>query len=195
MENELKHTAAETVDTTGAEQITLTKVELEKMLQSEADKRVNQAIRTAKTKWDSEVGSKIDSQLKDYEKKAQMTPEQLKQLDLDEKFKMLDTREKEYLRKTKEVDIAAKLQEKKLSPLLTKFIYSENMDDVEQNIATIQQLVLGMVNEEVEKRISSSKPKAVQTSGLNKDTFKKMTLAERSALYSQNPALYKELSN
>lgn len=194
MDNEQINTEAETV-TTGAEQITLTKTELEKMLQSEADKRVNQAIKTAKSKWDSEIGSKIDSQLKDYEKKAQMTPEQLKQLDIDEKLKMLDSREKEYLRKTKEVEITSKLQEMKLSPLLTKFIYSDNMEEVEQNITTIQQLVLGMVNEEVEKRISSSKPKAVQTSGLNKEAFKKMSLAERSALYSQNPALYKELSN
>jgi hypothetical protein len=186
-------TTTGTVTDTGTENISMTKADYEKALQAEADKRVAQALKTARTKWDSEVGNKIDSHLKDYERKAQMTPEQLKQMDIDEKFKLLDAKEKEYARKTREVEITQKLQAKKLSPLLTKYIYSDNMDDVEQNIATLEQLVLGMVNEEVEKRISSSKPKAVSTTGLTKEKFQKMTIAERQNLYSTNPSLYKEL--
>lgn len=186
-------TNSETVDTGADETITLSKTEYAKQLQVEADKRVNQALKTARAKWDAEVGTRIDTHLKDYERKAQMTPEQLKQLDLDEKFRLLESKEKEYQRKTKEIDIAVKLSEKKLSQVLTKFVYSDDMDEVEQNIATLEQLVLGMVNEEVEKRISSSKPKAVATSGLTKEKFKSMTIAERNSLYQQNPALYKEL--
>lgn len=193
MDNEKINTAAETVDT-GAEQVTMTKAELNKMLQAEADKRVNQALKTARSKWDAEVGTKIDSHLKDYERKAQMTPEQLRQLDLDEKLKMLEEKENEYARKTREVEITQMLQEKKLSPILTKFVYSNNMDDVEQNITTLEQLVLGMVNEEVEKRIASSKPKAIATTGLTKEKFQRMSLAERNALYQTNPSLYKELA-
>jgi len=187
-------TATETTEV-GTEQVTMTKAELEKMLQAESDKRVSQALKTAKSKWESEFSTKIDSHLKDYERKAQMTPEQLRQLSLDEKLQALDAREKEYSRKTREVDIAQKLSEKKLSTVLTKFVYSDNMDEVEQNITTLEQLVLGMVNEEVEKRIASSKPKAITTTGLNKEKFAKMSIAERSNLYKQNPQLYRELSN
>ena len=195
MDNEQVNNAAETVEDTGAEQVTMTKAELDKLLQSEADKRVNQAIKTARSKWDAEVGNKIDSHLKDYERKAQMTPEELRQLSVDEKLKQLEAREKEYARKTREVDIAQKLSEKKLSTVLTKFVYSDDMDEVEQNITTLEQLVLGMVNEEVEKRIASSKPKAVTTTGLTKEKFTKMSIAERSNLYQQNPQLYRELMN
>lgn len=160
MENTNTNTQETTAtETTGAETLTLTKEELATMLQKEADKRVTQAITTAKAKWESEMGSKIDSHLKDYEKKASMTPEQLKALDIEEKFKMLEKKESEYTRMTKELEISKKLSEKKLSTVLTKFVYADNDAEVEQNIATLEQLVMGMVNEEVEKRISSTKTK------------------------------------
>lgn len=196
MENENTNTNTNATETnSGAETLTLTKEELATLLQKEADKRVTQAITTAKAKWESEMGSKIDSHLKDYEKKASMTPEQLKQLDLEEKFKMLDKKEKDYLKMTREMEISKKLSEKKLSTVLTKFVYAEEDAEVEQNIATLEQLVMGMVNEEVEKRISSTKTKAsVNTNGLDKEAFKKLSIAERSELFRTNPTLFKELS-
>lgn len=195
MENANTELNVNATETTGAETLTLTKEELATMLQKEADKRVTQAITTAKAKWESEMGSKIDSHLKDYEKKASMTPEQLKALDIEEKFKMLEKKESEYTRMTKELEISKKLSEKKLSTVLTKFVYADNDAEVEQNIATLEQLVMGMVNEEVEKRISSTKTKAsVNTNGLDKEAFKKLSIAERSELFRTNPTLFKELS-
>ncbi len=178
----------------GVEQVTMTTEEFQAYLQRETDKRVTSALKTARSKWESELGTKVDTHFKDYERKAQMTPEQLKSLELDEKFKQLEAKEKEYTKKTREVEIAQRLGEKKLSAVLTKFVYNDNMDEVEQNIATLEQLVLGMVNEEVEKRIASSKPRAVVTNGLNAEKFRNMGLAERSALYQQNPQLFKELA-
>ena len=194
MSEEMNNT--NTATETGAEQTTYTAEDFEKKLQSETDKRVNQALATAKAKWEKEMANKIDSQLKDYEKKAKMTPEELKALDLEEKFKMLEAKEKEYQSMTRKMEINQKLQEKKLSTLLVDFVYSDDMEKVDQNIATLEQLVLGMVNEEVEKRISSSKPKSsVNTAGLDKETFKKMTVLERQELFRTNPTLYKQLSN
>jgi len=192
---EMKNTTA-TEDTTGAETTTYTQEDFNKKLQSETDKRVSQAIATAKAKWESEIAGKIDIQLKDYEKKASMTPEQLKALDLEEKFKMLEAKEKEYQAMTRKMEISQKLQEKKLSTMLVDFVYADDMDVVEQKIATLEQLVLGMVNEEVEKRISSNKPKSsVQTAGLDKEKFQKMGVVERQELFRTNPELYRQLSN
>lgn len=187
---------SETTETTdvGAEQVTMTQEELQAYLQRETDKRVTGALKTARTKWESELGNKVDTHLKDYERKAQMTPEQLKQIELDEKFKMLDAKEREYNKKTREVEIAQRLGEKRLSAVLTKFVYNDDMDEVEQNIATLEQLVLGMVNEEVEKRIASNKPKAVVTNGLTPEKFRAMSIVERNALYQQNPQLFNELA-
>ncbi len=173
--------------------VTMTKEEYAAALQAESDKRVTQALKTARAKWEAEVDTKINSHLKDYEKKAQMTPEQLAQMEIDDKLRALEEKEKEYMRKTREVEIAQKLQEKNLSSVLTKFVYSDKMEEVEQNITTLEQLVLGMVNEQIEQRISSNKPKAVSAADLNKEKFQKMNLAERNEIYQQNPELFKEL--
>lgn len=173
--------------------VTMTKEEYAAALQAESDKRVTQALKTARAKWEAEVDTKINSHLKDYEKKAQMTPEQLAQMEIDDKLRALEEKEKEYMIKTREVEIAQKLQEKNLSSVLTKFVYSDKMEEVEQNITTLEQLVLGMVNEQIEQRISSNKPKAVSAADLNKEKFQKMNLAERNEIYQQNPELFKEL--
>lgn len=167
----------------------------EKLITAEVDRRVNQALQKAKAKWEKEVGTRIDTHLKDFEKKAQMTPEELKQLDLEEKFKMLEKKEKEYARITREVEISNKLSSKKLSTLLTKFVYSDDMEEVEQNIATLEQLVLGMVNEQVEARIGSTKPTVSNKEKLDKEAFRKLSLAEQQDIYKNDPDLFNKLTN
>lgn len=177
------------------ETLTLTKEELASMLQKETDKRVSSALKTAKSKWEAEIGTKMDSHLKDYEKRAQMTPEQIQQADLASKFQMLEAKEKEYQTMIRKNEISTKLNERKLSTVLTDFVYDEDMEVVEQRITTLEQLVLGMVNEEVEKRIGSAAPKAsINSATLDREKFRKLSLAERNQLFLSNPTLYKQLS-
>lgn len=171
--------------------ITLSKEELALMLQKEGDKRVS----SAQKKWESEIDNRIGSHLKDYERKAQMTPEQLRQLDLDSKLKELDEREKKYKQMEKKISISRKLEEKKLSTVLADFVYDDDLDVAEQKISTLEQLILGMVNEQVDKRISSNTPKAAMKSdSLTKEGFKKMSISERQTLFDSNPSLYRQLS-
>lgn len=177
------------------ETLTMTQEQLDLLLQKESDKRVSSALATARKKWDEEMDDKMNTHLKDYERRAKMTPQELKQLDLEEKFKLLEEKEKEYKRMTREREIEKVLQKKGLSTVLCEFVYDEDMDVVEQKIATLEQLILGMVNEQIEQRISSSKPRAsVKTEGLDKETFSKLSIAERTELYRQNPDLFKKLS-
>ena len=190
-----------TVDTGAEEQtnveetLTLTKAELDLMLQKEADKRVSSALKTAKGKWEQEYSATVDNKLKDYEKRAQMTPEQLRQHELEQKLAKMEETEKRYNQTIKKAEIAEKLGERKLSKVLVDFVFDDNMDAVEQKITTLEQLVLGMVNEQVEARIASTTPKAsVNTSTLDKEKFKKLSLAERNQIFMTNPTLYKQLS-
>ena len=180
---------------TTEEIIKFTKEELDLYLQRESDKRVTSALNTARAKWESEIGNKMDSHLKDYEKRAKMTPEQLKQLDLEEKFKLLEEKEKQYERMTRKMELNEILSKKGLSTVLSDFVYDDDMEIAEQKIATLEQLVLGMVNEQVERRINSTQPKAsIKTENLDKESFSKLSIAERAHLYNTNPELYKQLS-
>lgn len=177
------------------ETLKMTQEQLNLLLQKESDKRVSSALATARKKWEEEIDDKMNTHLKDYERRAQMTPQELKQLDLEEKFKLLEEKEKEYKRMMREREIEKVLQKKGLSTVLCDFVYDEDMDIVEQKIATLEQLILGMVNEQIEQRINSSKPRAsVKTEGLDKETFSKLSIAERAELYRQNPDLFKKLS-
>ena len=182
----------------GAEQsetLEMTKSELDALLQKESDRRVSSALETARRKWEKEIDTKMNNHLKDYERRAQMTPAELKQLDLEEKFKLLEEKERQYNRMTREREIEKVLQKKGLSTVLCDFVYDDDMDVVEQKIATLEQLILGMVNEQIELRISSSKPRAsVKTEGLDKERFSSLSIAERAELYRQNPELFKKLS-
>lgn len=191
---------AEEVNETNQEQgtdenLTLTREELNLMLQREADKRVSKALATAKQKWEADLGTTVDSKLKDYERKAQMTPEQLRQAEMEDKVRKFEETERKYQETMRKAEIAEKLGERKLSKVLVDFVYAEDMEAVEQKITTLEQLVLGMVNEQVEQRIESASPKAsINSATLDKERFKKLSLSERNQLYLTNPTLYKQLS-
>lgn len=197
MENVNKNNEETKVEDKGAAEETLnfTKEELDLFLQKESDKRVSSALNTAKAKWEAEIGTKMDSHLKDYEKRAQMTPEQLQAMDLESKFKALEEKEKQYETMTKKMEINNILSGKGLSTVLTDFVYDDDVEVVEQKIATLEQLVLGMVNEEVEKRIGNTRPGAnINTDGMDKDAFKKLSISERTELFKKDPELFKQLS-
>lgn len=182
----------------GAEQsetLEMTRSELNALLQKESDRRVSKALETARKNWEKDIDDKMNNHLKDYERKAQMTPAELRQLDLEDKFKLLEEKEQKYNRMTREREIEKVLQKKGLSTVLCDFVYDNDMDVVEQKIATLEQLILGMVNEQIELRISSSKPRAsVKTEGLDKERFSSLSIAERAELYRQDPELFKKLS-
>lgn len=173
------------------EMITMTKEEYEMELQRESDRRVSKAIATR----EDTLKKEIMAEMKDYEKKSQMTPEQLKELELEEERAEIQRIRNEIMKERAEINIQNKLIEKGMSPLLVDFVYDADEDKTNQKMATLEQLILGMVNEEVEKRIGSTKPKAsINTEGMDKDAFSKLSIEEMTELYRKDPELYKKLN-
>ena len=171
--------------------ITMTKEEYEMELQRESDRRVSKAIATR----EDTLKKEIMAELKDYEKKSQMTPEQLKELELEEERAEIQRIREDIMKERAEINIQNKLIEKGMSPLLVDFVYDADEDKANQKMATLEQLILGMVNEEVEKRIGSTKPKAsINTEGMDKDAFSKLSIEEMTELYRKDPELYKKLN-
>ena len=182
----------EIVEEAGNEEIiTMTREEYEMELQRESDRRVSKAIATR----EDTLKKEIMAELKDYEKKSQMTPEQLKELELEEERAEIQRIREDIMKERAEINIQNKLIEKGMSPLLVDFVYDADEDKANQKMATLEQLILGMVNEEVEKRIGSTKPKAsINTEGMDKDTFSKLSIEEMTELYRKDPELYKKLN-
>lgn len=179
---EIKDTSVETGNE--PEVKTYTQEEVLALLQSEGDKRVNQAL--AKQK-------------KEYEKKLSLS-----KLDGDEREKAeKDARITELEQIVAEMNIERNKSELK-SVLASRGLSAEFCDilqitdDIEASQAAIDKLdrlFKAAVRAEVEKRLVGSAPKG-NVSGaaeMNKEEAKKMSMAERQRLYNSNPELYKKL--
>lgn len=182
--DEMNNTGVET--NSNEEQVkTYTQEEVLALLQSEGDKRVNQAL--AKQK-------------KEYEKKLSLS-----KLDGDEREKAeKDARIEELTRLVEEMNIEKNKSELK-SVLSSRGLSAEFCDilaisdDIEAsqaNIDKLDRLFKAAVRAEVEKRLAGNAPKGnggAVASEMNKDEAKKLSMAERQKLYNSNPELYKKL--
>lgn len=175
----------ETNPTENQETKTFTYEEVMALIQSESDKRTNQAL--AKQK-------------KQYEKQLSLS-----KLDGDEREKAeKDARIEELTRLVEEMNIEKNKSELK-SVLSSRGLSAEFCDilqitdDIEAsqaNIDKLDKLFKAAVRAEVEKRLAGSAPKgnggAVSTE-INKEEARKMSMADRQNLYNTNPELYKKL--
>lgn len=76
------------------------------------------------------------------------------------------------------------------------YIVAEDADTMLENINTFEKAFKAAVSDAVTKKMASPSPKdsSVKQTGLTKEEFKKMNLAQQAELYRTNPALYKELT-
>jgi hypothetical protein len=165
---------------------TYTQEEVLKLIQSETDKRVNQALATQKKKYEKQLS--------------------LSKLDDDERAKAeKDNRIAELEEMIQQMNIANNKSELK-SVLSSRGLSAEFADiititdDIEAsqaNIDALDRLFKAAVKAEVEKRLAGSAPKGntTQTGEITKETAKKLTMAELNNLAKTNPELFNKLFN
>ncbi len=177
-------TATDDAQSTDAK--TYTEAELQKLIQSEADKRVTGAL----SKKEKEYQDKLLAE----QNKANMTVEELqieKQRELDEREAYIKTLELETTKlnyfKTKNYDVA-----------LMDFVSGSDESEIQANsdslIAIIDKVVEKQIGEKLKEKSYSSPLNATTSNSLTKDDFMKLGYTERVKLSTENPKLYKELS-
>ena len=138
----------------------LTKEELEKKLQSESDRRVNEALKTAKAKWQSEYNEKIKTERREAERLAKLSEEE-RQRELDEKYKKeLSMREKELLRKEMKLEAVNILAEKKLPVKFSDILIGDTAEETQDRIKNFEMSFREEVETEVNRRLKGSIPKS-----------------------------------
>lgn len=182
---EIKDTSVENEN--NPEVKTYTQEEVLALLQSEGDKRVNQAL--AKQK-------------REYEKKLSLS-----KLDGDEREKAeRESRIAELEQMIAEMNVERNKSELK-SVLASRGLSAEFADilqitdDIEASQAVIDKmdkLFKAAVRTEVEKRLAGNAPKGNggnTAAEMTKDEARKMSMADRQRLFNSNPELYKKLFN
>lgn len=180
--------AVETTATTEQETVkTYTQEEVLALIQSEADKRVSQALDTQKKKYEKQLSlSKLDG---DAREKAEK----------DNRIAELEEKLAEFQIEKNKSELKSVLSTRGLSAEFADIInISDDLEQSQSNIDKLDKLFKAAVKAEVEKRLAGSAPKgngSGATATITKESARKMSLAELTELKETQPEVYNKLFN
>lgn len=152
---------------------TYTQEEVLKLIQSESDKRVSAALKTAEKKWQKQISL------------AQLDDEARAKAEKDNKIAELEEQLAKYQIEANKSELKSVLSSRGLSAEFADIIsIGEDIEQAQANIDTLDKLFKAAVKAEVEKRLAGNPPKGNGSSSaeITKESAKKMSLAELSAL-------------
>lgn len=176
------------IETNGSEQIkTYTQEEVLQLLQSETDKRVNQALKTQQKKYEKQLSlSKLDGNEREKAEKDNRIAELEEQL---AQFQIERNRS----------ELKSVLSSRGLSAEFADIIsISDDLEVSQANIDKLDRLFKNAVKAEVEQRLAAAgnTPKGNgkgNAAVITKENMGKMSLAELQQLRQTNPELYNSL--
>lgn len=176
-----------TVETEATEAKTYSQEEVLALLQSETDKRVNQALKKQQKKYEKELSlSKLDGSEREKAEKDNRIAELEEQL---AQFNIERNRS----------ELKSVLSSRGLSAEFADIItINDDIEESQANIERLDKLFKAAVKAEVEKRLAGSTPKGNGGSAaqeITKESAQKMSMAELNALAKENPELFKKLFN
>ena len=165
---------------------TYTEEEVRELLQRETDRRVSSALK---------------KQEKDYQKKmslAQLDERERANAEKDMRIQELTEKRAAFEVEKNKSELKSVLAARGLSAQFADIVQiTDDMDESQQRIDTLDKLFKAAVADEVKKRLATSSP-VVGTgdnNAMTKEKFHSLSLSERNRLYTTNPELYNKLSN
>lgn len=166
---------------------TYTQEEVDKLLQAEADKRVTSALKKQQERFERE---KLES-----EKLRDMDEAQRKEYEYEKRVKQLEEKEKEFNLAQNKLEASKVMSEHGLPISFVDYIVAEDAETMMKNITSFEVQWKAAIADAVQQRMAQPAPKGATgtQTGLTKESFKKMTLAQQAELYRTNPELYKQM--
>lgn len=165
---------------------TYTQDEVLKLIQAESDKRVNQALKTQQKKYEKQLSlSKLDG---DERAKAEK----------DSRIAELEEQLAAFQVERNRSELKSVLSSRGLSAEFADIItINDDIETSQANIDKLDKLFKAAVKAEVEKRLAGNAPRGngSSTAELTKESFGKMTIAQKNELFAKNPELYNKLIN
>ena len=175
----------EVVETTEAVK-TYTQDEVLALIQSEADKRVSQALKTQQKKYEKELSlSKLDGSEREKAEK-------------DNRIAELEEQLAQFHIERNRSELKSVLSSRGLSAEFADIIsINDDIEASQANIDKLDKLFKAAVRAEVEKRLAGNTPRGngANAAEITKESAKKMSMAEMAALQKSNPELYNKLFN
>lgn len=142
----------------GAIELPKSEEELKKLLQSESDKRVTDALKTAQAKWEADYKQKLESEKAEAEKLAKMTAAEKEQALLDKQKKEIEDRERAIQQKELKLETINILNEKKLPITFADLLLADDADKTKGNVDTFEKAFREAVDAAVTERLKGNTP-------------------------------------
>ncbi len=181
--------------TTGADQggessaeKTYTESEVQALLQREGDRRVTNALKKQQKEFETKQA--------EAEKLRAMDENQRKEYEYAQKLQELEQREREFNVAQNKLEATKVLANRELPIEFVDYIVAEDADTMMENINVFDKAFKAAVADAVAKKIASPAPKggSVKQTGMTKEEFKKMSVAQQSELFRTNPELYRQMT-
>lgn len=180
-----ENNAVETAETNEGTK-TFTQEEVLKLLQSESDKRVSQALAKQKKQYEKQISlSKLDG---DEREKAEK----------DAKIQELEEKLSAFEQEKNRSELKSVLASRGLSAEFADIVLITNdLQESQANIDKLDKLFKAAVKAEVEKRLAGNTPKGngVTPTELTREDAKKMSIQELNDLAVKQPELFAKLFN
>lgn len=157
-----------------------------KEFDSEVDKRIANALQTAKAKWDEEKQTEISNA----EKLAKMSAAERKEAEDKAKQETLDKREKELNMREYRYEAKHQLEESGLPDSFVDMVLSEDAETTKNNIGAIKAEFDKAIEAAVNERLKGNNPKAGGTAGKINKNLSDMSLEEMTEAYRNNTNLF-----
>lgn len=174
------------------EKTTFSKEEVDALLQKEADRRVTEALKTARARWDRESSTKI----REAEKLGKMDEDQRNAYNLEQALKEIEQMKLDKAKAENTQETLKVLSNRSLPASLLDFVLTSDADTTLEKINSIQAIITSLVNAEVDKRLpKQGAPKAstIGTDKMTRDVFNKLSLTKQAEMLKANPKLLDEL--
>lgn len=193
MDNEINNSintnaegGASSQNETNTEDKTFTQEEVLKLIQSEADKRVSQALATQQKKYEKQLSlSKLDGAEREKAEKDNKIAELQEQL---AQFQIEKNRS----------ELKSVLSSRGLSAEFADILnITDDIETSQASIDKLDKLFKAAVKTEVEKRLAGNTPKGngASSAEITKETAQKMSIVELNKMASEQPELFAKLFN
>lgn len=192
---ELEQQEQETIETTSEENVpkTFTQDEVDKMLQSESDKRVTNALAKAKEKWLVEA----ENEKAEAQKLAAMTQDERIQAEILKEKEAFESERATFLKEKMEMSAIKELAHEKLPTEFVKFVVGNTEEELKENINIFKEVWSEAIKAAVDNKLVGKVPMGQNTEtaikAMSKDEFSKLPYKQRQTLLEKDPDILKKL--
>ena len=167
---------------------TYTESEVQELLQKESDRRVSSALKKQQKEFEKKTAEA--DRLRD------MDESQRKEYEFTQRLQELENKEREFAIAQNKLEATRVMANRELPIEFVDYIVAEDAETMMENITTFERAFKAAVADAVAKKIASPAPKSssAKQSGMTKEEFRKLSIAQQTEIFRTNPELYRQMT-